>query len=242
MRAYPPGLHLRWPTEQKKYENFINLRDSKTDGVTENYPSGTAMLEAKFSVHYVTTWDRLPRHISVAESIINDGLLERASAKLRSLIDALQLSASTDQAQVAQEKQNLREKREAFGRETLEYFGKPEAYVRMADPEEPNKEISVKLDDYYGIRITSVPVSDLDYEASYQKMLTAKQQAVTLAEVADSIKGTDNSVSDKDARDMAFMLSGDRVKKDIKQETIIHDASPRVIDALKEILPVVAAE
>lgn len=219
MYAYPTGLSFRFPWEQVKEGNYINLRTMRTDDVEETFPClDGPMVKVTWSLQYRATVEKLSRYIAVDEDTINKGLNELASSFLAIKI------RDTNADEIRKDKKGLEES--VIGGLKRHKVSTPEG-------------VEEELEDFYGIVIVFVAIADVDYEEAYQKVKTAERIGVGLKKVArEVVQGQehDKSISDRDAMDTAMMLGGQGVEKKITQDTKYFDASPRVIDALKEAL------
>lgn len=192
--CYPTGIHFRFPWEQVKERNYIDLQII-TDSRGESYPSkapeaergGGPMMLAKWSFQYRPLMERLDRYIAVDETTIKKGLIDVGSSFLSTKI----ASMGPDEAKASQPQieSDLRSQFEG-----------------MIPPPE----------DLYGIQILRVALADLDYEERYQRSLTSKQVAERLKEIAAGIRRGHPEISEKDALNAAMIINGD-IKKSIQE-------------------------
>ncbi|GEM_PF-4870074 len=233
MKTYASGIHFRYPWEQVKEGEYINLRADKTDEKTETFPSIDAELIAKWSIQYRSSVEKLRRYVSVDDATIHTGLNEVASSFF-----AMQVREKTAE-EIRSDKKGVQD---ALKEGLLVKFRKEKV---IDNPENPGELIS--LEDFYGITITLIAISDLDFEKSYQQARTAGVVAQKVKQTArdiiqkgklpdGSVSPFDGTISDKDAMDYAMMVHQQGVKKEISQQTHYLDASPAVIDVIRGVV------
>jgi regulator of protease activity HflC (stomatin/prohibitin superfamily) len=222
MNAYGSGLHFILPWEQVKDGNYINLRVVKTDIVTETFPSkdGPVMI-IKWFLQYASSVELLTAYIAVSEEVINDGLNEVASSFLTMKIRDMEAEDVRD-----------KEKKKALENDLFEHF-RQTVTIPVTQPDGSSKD--VPLEEYYGISIKLVTIADADFEADYQKARSTDQVMRKYKETADGIKGTDGSITNKDALDSVLMVAGKGVSKTVTQETKVFDVTPALASAVKAV-------
>lgn len=224
MNAYPAGLHFRWPWEQVKDGNYINLRTMKTDDKQETFPckDGPVVI-VKWSLQYRSSVEKLPAYISVDEETINNGLNEVASSFL-----AIKIRDTKS------EDVRKKEKKEELEKDLLNHF-QTIATVPIKQPD--GTYTHTPLEDFYGISIMLAPIADVDFEESYQQARSTdqimKKYKQTAAHVMRMGKKGDGSITNKDALDSVLMVAGKGVKKDVLQETKVFDVSPALAAVIK---------
>lgn len=181
--CYPTGMHFRFPWEQVKVGNFINIRTVTPDLIVESYPAkdGPAML-TKWSFQYIALVLYLDRYIAVDETTINRGIIEVGSGFLSAEI------ARTDA-------ENVKTNQDQMGRDLQGEF------ERMDPPPEQR----------YGIKILVVALADIDFEPQYQRVRTSERVATKLREIADGLKR--GNITEKDALNAAMVVNGDVAKR-----------------------------
>lgn len=154
-RGVGPGLHFKWPWEQAKVGNYINLRLITQDR-EEDYPSKAGpMMKVKWSFQYRPRIDLLPQYIGVDETTINTGIADMGSSFLS---------------------------REISGKKVTEVKSKQK---EIEDGLKGIYEVEErKLETLYGIDVMQVALHDVDYEASYQEALAAKARANRIREIS----------------------------------------------------------
>lgn len=197
--SYGPGLHFRYPWEQVKEDNYINIRVVKPPQKEDSYPSkdGPA-IPVKWEFQYRPIARHLDRYIAVGQSTITEGLVDIGSSFLSKEI------AKIEALKAKSKQENLERKlQEAF------------------------KNDKTILD--YGIEIVKLALIDVDYEQRFQQARATEQIAERLRDAAKKIvedskdeKGQPK-ISMKEAMNMVLVMNKD-VTKDI-QETEGGDAS-----------------
>ncbi len=154
-RGVGPGLHFKWPWEQAKVGNYINLRLITQDR-EEDYPSKAGpMMKVKWSFQYRPLVDLLPQYIGVDETTINTGIADMGSSFLSREISGKKVTAIKSKQKEIEE--GLKGIYEAEGK---------------------------KLEMLYGIDVMQVALHDVDYETSYQEALAAKARANRIREIS----------------------------------------------------------
>lgn len=222
MNAYGAGLHFILPWEQVKEGNYINLRVVKTDIMTETFPSkdGPVMI-VKWFLQYASSVELLTAYIAVSEEVINDGLNEVASSFLTMKIRDMNAEDVRD-----------KEEKKALENDLFEHF-RQTVTIPVIQPDGTSKDIP--LEEYYGISIKLVTIADADFEPDYQKARSTDQVMRKFRETAEGIKGTDGSITSKDAFDNVLMVAGKGVTKTVTQETKVFDVTPAVVSAVKAV-------
>lgn len=194
LKTYNTGLHFRWPWEQVKEGNFINLRIT-TESMEESYPAadGPIML-VKWSFQYrplaEATYDKdgkssLERYISADDETIKKGLKDVGSSILSADI------AGYASAECKKNQKKIEEKLEG-------------EFEKMAPTPK----------DLYGIELIRVSLADVDYEPTVQAVRASEQVAAKLTEIAEGIRNKHPEISQKDAMNAALIIHG-KVRKDI---------------------------
>ena len=222
MNAYGTGLGFRFPWEQVKDGNYINLRTTKTDDKQETFPckDGPVVI-VKWSSQYRSSVEQLPAYISVDEEIINKGLNEVASSFLTLKIRDMKSEEIREQAKKAELETDL-----------FKHF-RESATVPVGQL--GGSSINVPLEEFYGISIKLVTIADVDFEKSYQQARSTDQIMKKYKQTAKHVIGKkgDGSITNKDALDSVLMVAGKGVKKDVLQETKVYDVSPALANVLK---------
>ncbi|MDP3958364.1 MAG: hypothetical protein Q8Q36_02810 [bacterium] len=215
LRAYPTGLHLRWPWEQVKEGNFINLRTMTTDVVEEDFPTKAGpMMHVAWSAQYEPQWYTIPIYISIAEQTINSGLIDVSSETLKDeiwKIEEKDLEMATG-------------RRDELAKKIMDSY-KTNRTVPVKLPD--GKEANVSREEYYGVVITLAPISDYDFEKSYQQARAVNQRVVGLKKASKEIlKDNDGSITSKDAWTDTLMLDGQNVKREVSEQVKRLDVTP----------------
>lgn len=217
MKAYGTGFHFRYPWEQVKAGNYINLRMMTTDNMQETFPCADGpVVIVKWSIQYRTSVEKLPAYISVDERIINSGLNEASSSFLALKIREMK----SEDIRGTGKKQELEKDlfKEFQGQATVKHPGGRKGTV----------------EEIYGIDIVLIPIADVDFESGYQEARSADQIMKKFRETASAIrKDSDGTITDKDALDNVLMVAGKGVKKEVRQETKTFDITPAGAEALK---------
>lgn len=222
MNAYGTGLHFRFPWEQVKESNYINLRTMKTDDKQETFPCKDGpVIIVKWSLQYRSSVEQLPAYIAVDEETINKGLNEVASSFLALKIRDMNSEEIRERAKKAELEEDL-----------FKHF-REEATVpiKMSDGSTGKEE----LEAFYGISIMLVTIADVDFEVDYQKARSTDQVMKKYKETAEAIKQGDGSITSKDALDGVLMVAGKGVTKNVIQETKVLDVTPALADVLKAV-------
>ncbi|MCF7835692.1 MAG: hypothetical protein K9M15_01045 [Candidatus Marinimicrobia bacterium] len=194
LKTYRTGMHFRFPWEQVKDKAYVNTRMVMVK-VRETYPSKNGpVLIVDWEVHYKPAIKGLPRFISFAEKDINGKLIGIGGSHISDKI-----ANQTDTKSV----QNRTEIEDGL-------WDAFENHI-LIDPDEGD----MKIEDFYGIDIKKVALSNIDWEPDYQKIRTSEMKAKKLKKIAENLKkGKD--ISDKDAQNAALIINGD-VKKNIQE-------------------------
>ncbi|MDO8676450.1 MAG: SPFH domain-containing protein [Candidatus Azambacteria bacterium] len=198
LHPYGPGLHFRYPWEQVKEGNYINLR-LVTQERNETYPSGDGpAILIRWSFQYKPRLEALPTYIAVDETTINEGLINIGSSYLSAKIASL-------------DAEETRKKRPEIEAELLKKY---EPILNR----QPNEPLSVE--ELYGIDLIKVSLADVDYEKTYQQARTTNIVAKRIKQTAKDLQtkedGTPNTVSDKDALNTALIINGD-IEKNVQE-------------------------
>jgi regulator of protease activity HflC (stomatin/prohibitin superfamily) len=186
---YGTGLHFRFPWEQVKEGNFINLR-VVTENMEESYPAqnGPVML-VKWSFQYRPYLQYLERYISSDDNTIKQGLKDVGSSILSANIAGLPADDCKKNQQAVEE-----ELRREFG-------------AMAPTPEE-----------LYGIELIRVSLADVDYEPTVQAVRASEQIAAKLQEIAAKICKEHPEIKQKDAMNMAMIIHGKVTKNVVEIE------------------------
>jgi regulator of protease activity HflC (stomatin/prohibitin superfamily) len=185
LKPYGTGLHFRFPWEQVKEGNFINLRVI-TESMEESYPSqdGPVMF-VKWSFQYRPYLEFLEQYISADDNTIKMGLKDVGSSIL---------SANIAGYPAEDCKKNQQEIEKELRKEFEEMKPTP-------------KEL-------YGIDLIRVSLADVDFEATVQAVRASAQVAAKLTQMATAIRVGHPEISQKDAMNAAMIIHG-KVKKDV---------------------------
>lgn len=182
---YGPGLHYRYPWEQVKEGNFINLRII-TEEMVETYPSKDGpLMHVKWSFQYRPHLSRLATYIAVGDDTIKNGVKDVGSSVLSANI------AETNAA-------NCKKYQQQFEHALWEEFGKHEPTPAHL----------------YGIDLIRTSLADVDYDKAVQDARSTRQVSKILIGVAKNIKKSLPHIHDKDAMNTALIKHG-LVKKDV---------------------------
>lgn len=181
---YGPGLHVRYPWEQVKEGNFINLR-LITKRKTETYPSKDgSLLLVDWSYQYRTRVDLLPIYITVDEETIEGGLTDVGS----SILSANIAEKNADDCKAEQQE---------FEQELWEEFC----------------EMKPTPEELYGVELVRVSLADMDYEASVQGVRASEAVTQRLLLIAAAIKEDNPGIGDEAAMSMALVINGNMQKR-----------------------------
>lgn len=194
LRPYGTGLHFRFPWEQVKEGNYINLRiitqEFGKDGKgVETYPSadGPEML-VQWSFQYRATIPGLPRYIAVDETTINNGLREIGSSFLSGTIGRLE----AEKIREADRNKLEEELRKHYETKThQDFFG---GEVKKGS-----------LEELYGIDLLIVSLSDIDFSKPYQQARETRRITGVYKKAAEELRlitvkngdGTETEVTDE---------------------------------------------
>lgn len=188
--TYGTGLHFRYPWEQVKKGNFINLRQV-TESIEETYPSMDSLMKVKWQFQYTPTCEGLPLYISADDHTIKDGLKGIGSSAL-----GVEISKKTGE----EGKRNEEEIESAMKEKFLGHKPTP-------------KEL-------YGIDIDRVSLSDIDYDDSVQQARSSREASRIVQETAKAIKLAHPDISDKDALNAALIINKNITKNVYEVEGI----------------------
>jgi uncharacterized protein YnzC (UPF0291/DUF896 family) len=199
MRPYGTGLHFRYPWEQIKEGNYINLRIVTSEKIKQTYPSldGIVML-AEWTFQYIARLRLLGKYIAVDETTINKGLTDVGSGLLSSMI------ANRKAEDCKKDQEKLRK----------DFVGDFEKTIIKENT------MDTKLEDHYGVDITTVSLADLDYEKKFQNVKTSEQVANKIKDIAKNLQRTGESKEErikyKDALNSALIINGD-ISKSVQE-------------------------
>lgn len=191
LQHYEQGMSFRFPWEQVKERNYIDLRVIQSGELTETCPSfdGPAML-VRWSFRYCPVPKQLPQYIAVSKETINKGLEDIGSSFLSAKIAKMEaMEAKADQAIIQTEL------RDAF-------------------------DAASSIVHKFGIKIIDIALADVDYEQRFQQARATEQISVRLRDVATKIvieaaaKG--EKITMEEAMNMALIMNKD-VTKDIQE-------------------------
>lgn len=196
LRPYGTGLHLRYPWEQVKEGNYINLRLVTSEKITQTYPSldGIVMM-TEWTFQYIAKLRLLAKYIAVDETTINKGLTDVGSGLLSSMI-------------AQRNAEELKKDQETLKKDFIKDF--ENTIVKEAG-------LDAKLEDHYGIDITTVSLADIDYEKKFQNVKTSERVADKIKAIAKNLQktgeGEEEKIKYKDALNSALIINGDITKK-----------------------------
>ena len=206
LKEYETGLNFKFPWEQVKDGNYIDLR-IKTVTVSEDYTSSDGpLIKIKWSYQFRPKKEQLSTYIGVGVSTIEKGLTDVGSSFLSADIGKrLAITVKREQAKIESKLQKAFENTE----------------VKMDDGSK------LKLEDLYGIELIRVSLADVDYEERYQKARASEQVAARLQNIAKKIKAGEAlkgstiveampDISDKDAMNIALIINGN-VQKNVQE-------------------------
>lgn len=204
LKEYGTGLSFKFPWEQVKDENYIDLR-IKTVQVIQDYPSSDGpLIKIEWSYQFRPKKGLLGSYIGI--STIEKGLTDVGSSFLSSEIGVrLAINVKQDQKDIELKLQKAFE----------------EAEVDVDDS------LKVKLENLYAIDLVRVSLANIDYEERYQKARASEQVAARLQNIAQKIKAGETidgsvvaaampDISDKDAMNIALIINGN-VQKNIQE-------------------------
>lgn len=194
LRPYGTGIHFRFPWEQVKEGNYINLRTITPEQRKESYPSadGPAMI-VKWSFQYIPRLELLPRFIAVDQTTIDKGLGDVGSSFLS--------------AEIARRNTiDCKENQAVIERGLQEAFEGP--FSRSA--------VGETVEQFYGIDIVRISLADVDYDEKFQRARTTEQVMERLRGSANKIHDEHGEISSKDALNAVMIVNGD-VTKNIQE-------------------------
>ena len=182
---YGTGLHFRFPWEQVKEGNYINLRVI-TEDMPESYPAqdGPEML-VKWSFQYRPHLKLLEKYISADDNTIKKGLKDVGS----SILSANIAGFSAD---------DCKKNQQAIEKELKKEF----------------EEMKPTPEELYGIELIRVSLADVDYEPTVQAVRASEQVATRLRAIATAIQEDHPEISQKDAMNAAMIIHG-KIQKNV---------------------------
>jgi len=184
---YGTGVHFRFPWEQVKAGNYLNLRLT-TVREEETYTSkdGPVMM-VKWSYEYKPLLTRLDRYITSDDSTIKEGLSDVGGSILSSIISQIKSDDCKSTQRAIETELKLK-----------------------FDQMTPTPA------DLYGIELVRVSLADVDFEPTVQAVRASEQVAKKLREIATAIRVDHPEISQKDAMNMALVIHG-KVTKGITE-------------------------
>lgn len=179
MVIYGTGLFFRFPWEQVRIGNYINLR-LVTKGAEEDYPSKTSKMHAKWSFQYEPMLDYLDRYIAADATTIIKGLQDVGSSILSREIRRRSADDCKDQQE------------------------KIEASLVQEYEDEAVKKLELHPRELYGVDIKRVSLSDLDFTAAVQAAKDAEEAMKRIQATAADIKKKHPQMSDKEVWNRAL--------------------------------------
>mgnify|MGYP001611900265 CR=1 FL=1 len=188
--TYATGLHLRYPWEQVKLGNYINLRQV-TEEIEETYPALDALMHVKWIFQYTPLVRGLPQYISADDNSIKSGLRGTGSSVLAEQIGS-------------KKGEDAKKSQEAI-----------EKALKLQFVEGSNDFTIAR----YGIRLDRVEIADLDFDPSVQAARSAMAEADITVKIAEKFR-MGKEVTDKDALNAAQVERGKADKKIIDIESL----------------------
>lgn len=173
---YGTGLYFRYPWEQVKQGNYINLRQI-TETITETYPSKDSLMQVEWIFQYTPTLEGLPCYISADDNTIKTGLRGTGSSVLS--------------AEIAKETgDNCKVKQGEI----------EEALLRKFKESSPTPLV------LYGIRVDRVALADVDFDTSVQQARSSQEVSRRIQQTAKEIKTAHPNIDDKDALNASMII------------------------------------
>jgi hypothetical protein len=189
LHTYDTGVHFRYPWEQVKVGNYLNLRLT-TEEVEETYPSSDGpIMEAKWSFQYKPDINYLATYITVDDSTIREGLREVGSAFL-----------SEEIAKIPSEE--CKKEQHKLGEDLRKRFMGEETEGGKAD-------LTMSALTLYGVKIVRASIADLDFERTVQAVRATQVVSKKLLAIAADIKDQRKDISDKDSLNAAMIMNKD---------------------------------
>ncbi|KKU91596.1 MAG: hypothetical protein UY23_C0001G0202 [Candidatus Jorgensenbacteria bacterium GW2011_GWA1_48_11] len=208
LRPVGPGIHLKWPWESVREENFFPL-ELVTEKFEETYAAwdGPLML-AKVSFQYQPTVKRLLAFIAVDKTTINEGFKGVFSSFLSETIGARELGGQESGSVFVRTHVKVVEQA---------VTDKIDTYKVMANGEQTSAK--EKLEDLYGVNFRLFNVADIDYSPDYQQARSGKARMGVVTETAKqlieaTIADGKPTISGKEAVNLVLVEQG-KAKKSI---------------------------
>ncbi len=182
---YGTGLHFRYPWEQVKEGNYINLQVI-TEDMSESYPAqdGPEMI-LKWSFQYRPYLNFLERYISADDNTIKKGFKDVGSSILSANIAGFKAG-------------NCKKNQQAIEKELKREF----------------EEMKPTPEELYGTELVRVSLADVDYEPTVQAVRASEQVAAILRKIATAIRKDHPEITQKDAMNAAMIIHG-KIQKNV---------------------------
>ncbi|TSC54948.1 MAG: hypothetical protein LiPW30_414 [Parcubacteria group bacterium LiPW_30] len=217
LKEYPTGIHFKYPWEQTKSGNYINLRIfAKEFEKGETYPAlDGVMLHVVWSFQYRGMKGNIGKYIAVDKTVIDRGLHDIGSSFLAQII--ANLTAETARKNIKRiegcmkghyehelsldlqmpatlpggTEEEVRKKREKLVIKKIDEYLKSINALDKERREALERHEDPKLASYeekYGIDLILVAISDVDYDPVFQQALSARETAKKIKETAKTLQ------------------------------------------------------
>lgn len=195
MTVYPTGVWFKFPFEQVKLGNYINMRIVDVP-VNENFPAEDGVpLHLNGTLLYRPLLDLLPRYIAVDDEVIDGGLQEVADGRLSVYV-------AEDPVKRAR---NSIDDYQKWVIEDLEAEGSV-VLAKSIEVDASGVTGDASIEWLLGIDLLIVRLGDATYDPVYQKGLTEGARAVLVQGVADKMIGS--GMNPKEAWNNAMIQFG----------------------------------
>jgi len=201
LKTYLTGLSFKFPWEQSKRGNYIDLR-IVTQSFEEDFPAQDGpMIEIRGSFQYRADSNLLHKYIAVDETTINQGIRDVITSHLTKTIA---ITPAVETRKITKELE-----------EGVHGIFKMQDSCKRASDMSTRTDDCHELEELYGIQILVVAIADSGYKEAFQKARATQRVSHTLREAAEKLQ-KEQGLSSKDAMNAIMVINGD-ISKNIQE-------------------------